>query len=97
MIGRIQSFSRKQVWTFSVLGDQIYEMRCLFIAVGPNARFIVLPHWENMWENMSQHMPPSHIILTPGRPVMFRDPSFIVSTMQEETTPIFKRLWYDWT
>ena len=28
---------------------------------------------------------------------MFRGPSFIVSTMQEETTPIFKRLWYDWT
>ena len=40
---------------------------------------------------------PSHIILTPGRPVMCRGPSFIVSTMQEETTPIFKRLWYDWT
>ena len=28
---------------------------------------------------------------------MIRGPSFIVSTMQEETTPIFKRLWYDWT
>ena len=28
---------------------------------------------------------------------MLRGPSFIVSTMQEETTPIFKRLWYDWT
>ena len=28
---------------------------------------------------------------------MFRGPSFIVSTMQEETAPIFKRLWYDWT
>ena len=28
---------------------------------------------------------------------MFRGPSFIVSTMQEETTPFFKRLWYDWT
>ena len=28
---------------------------------------------------------------------MFRGPSFIVSTMQEETTPIFKHLWYDWT
>ena len=28
---------------------------------------------------------------------MFRGPSFIVSTMQDETTPIFKRLWYDWT
>ena len=28
---------------------------------------------------------------------MCRGPSFIVSTMQEETTPIFKRLWYDWT
>ena len=41
--------------------------------------------------------PPSHIILTPGRPVMFRGPSFIVSTMQEETAPIFKGLWYDWT
>ena len=41
--------------------------------------------------------PPSHIILTPGRPVMFRGPYFIVSTMQEDTTPIFKLLWYDWT
>ena len=25
-------------------GDRIYEMRCLFVSVGPNARFIVLPH-----------------------------------------------------
>ena len=29
-------------------GDHIYEMRCPFVAVGPNARFIVLPHWNNM-------------------------------------------------
>ena len=29
-------------------GDRIHEMRCLFVAVGPNARFIVLPHWDNM-------------------------------------------------
>ena len=29
-------------------GDRIYEMRCLFVAVRPNARFIVLPHWDNM-------------------------------------------------
>ena len=29
-------------------GDLIYEMRCPFVAVGPNARFIVLPHWDNM-------------------------------------------------
>ena len=28
---------------------------------------------------------------------MFHGPSFIVSTMQEETTPTSKRLWYDWT
>ena len=28
--------------------DRIYEIRCLFVAVGPNARFIVLPHWDNM-------------------------------------------------
>ena len=42
------SLSREQVWTFSSLGDRIYEMRCPFVAVGPNARFIVLPHWDNM-------------------------------------------------
>ena len=42
------SLSREQVLTFSVLGDRIYEMRCLFVAVGPNALFIVLPHWDNM-------------------------------------------------
>ena len=30
------SLSRKQGGTYSVLGDQIYEMRCLFVAVGPN-------------------------------------------------------------
>ena len=29
-------------------GDRIYEMRCLYIAVGLNARFIVLPQWDNM-------------------------------------------------
>ena len=29
-------------------GDRIYEMRCLFVAVGPNAHVIVLPHWDSM-------------------------------------------------
>ena len=29
-------------------GDRIYEMRSLFVAVGLSARFIVLPHWDNM-------------------------------------------------
>ena len=29
-------------------GDRIYEMRCLFVAVGLNARFVMLPHWDNM-------------------------------------------------
>ena len=42
------SLRQEEVWTFSVFGDQIYEMRCLFVAVGLNARFIVLPHWDNM-------------------------------------------------
>ena len=42
------SVSRGQVLTFSVLVDRIYEMRCLFVAVGLNAPFIVLPHWDNM-------------------------------------------------
>ena len=27
------SLSQEQVWTFSVLGDRIYEMTCLFDAV----------------------------------------------------------------
>ena len=39
---------REQVWTFSVLGDQFYGMGCLFVPVGLNARFIVLPHWNNI-------------------------------------------------
>ena len=42
------SLRREQVWTFSVLGDRIYEMRCLFVAVRLNALFIVLSHWDNM-------------------------------------------------
>ena len=29
-------------------GDLIYEMRCLFVDVGLNARFIVLPYRYNM-------------------------------------------------
>ena len=44
----IFSLRQEQVWTFSVLGDWIYEMRCQFVAVGLNAHFIVLPHWDNM-------------------------------------------------
>ena len=28
---------------------------------------------------------------------MFRGPHFIVNTIQAGITPIFKRLWYDWT
>ena len=42
------SLSREQVLTFAVLDDRIYEMKCPFVAVGLNARFIVLPHWDNM-------------------------------------------------
>ena len=42
------SLGREQVGTFSVLGERIYEMRCLFVAVGFNALFIVLPHWDNV-------------------------------------------------
>ena len=28
--------------------DRIYQMRCLFVALGPNACFIALPHRDNM-------------------------------------------------
>ena len=52
------SFRRELVWTISVLGDQIHEMRCLFVAVGLNALFIVLPHWDNM-----SHMPTHPVTL----------------------------------
>ena len=38
------SLRQEQVWTFSVLDDRIYEVRCPFVAVGLNAHFIVLPH-----------------------------------------------------
>ena len=38
----------EQVWTYSVLGDQIYERRCLFVAVELNALFKVLPHWDSV-------------------------------------------------
>ena len=41
-------------------GDRIYEMRCLFVAVGPNTRFIVLPHWDNMSQ---AHMIPHPVTL----------------------------------
>ena len=44
----IFSLLRERVWTFSVFGDEIYVMKCLYVAVGPNARFIVLPHVDNM-------------------------------------------------
>ena len=29
-------------------GDRIFGLRCLLVAVGLNACFIVLPHWDNM-------------------------------------------------
>ena len=41
-------------------GDRIYEMRCPFVAEGPNARFIVLPHWDNM---SRAHMIPHPVTL----------------------------------
>ena len=44
----IFSLSQEQVWTFSVLGKRIYQMRCLFVAVGLNALFILLLHLDNM-------------------------------------------------
>ena len=40
--------SPEQVWIFHSLGDQIFEMKCLFVAVGLNAHFIMLAHWDNM-------------------------------------------------
>ena len=85
----VSSLSREQVWTFLVLGDQIYEMRCLFVAVGLNTLFIVLPHWDN-WVIGPHANPLNHIILTLGRPVMLRGPDFIISTMQAGTDSIFK-------
>ena len=36
----IFNLSGEQVWTFSVLGDRNYEMRCPFVVVGLNTRFM---------------------------------------------------------
>ena len=62
-------FTAKTSWTYSVLvrnkfglfqvlGDRIYEMRCLFVAVGLDACFIVLPHWDSMSQ--------AHMLTHPG-------------------------------
>ena len=40
--------TRFDVFSLSRQQDQIYEKRCPFVTVGLNARFIVLPHWDNM-------------------------------------------------
>ena len=58
-----------------------------FFSLGFNALFTVLPHWETCHNKLT----PSY-----GRPVMFRGPIFILSTMQAGTTTILS-LWYDWT
>ena len=42
------SSGQKQVLTYTVLGDRIYEMNCIFKAVGLNALLIVLPYWDNV-------------------------------------------------
>ena len=80
-----------------MLDDQIYEMRYLylFVAVGPNALFIVLPHLRNMSIIDPHDTPPSHITLTLGQLVMFCGSHFIWSDKQAATTTIFKSLWYD--
>ena len=38
-VKRNSVLGREQIWTCSVLDDRIYEMRCLFVAVGLNALF----------------------------------------------------------
>ena len=43
-VGGFTPYQREKAWTFSALGDRIYEMRCPFVAVGLHALFIVLPH-----------------------------------------------------
>ena len=96
---QLGSYSRrKQFWTYSVLieskyglfqvlGDRIYEMSCPFVAVGLNARFIVLPHWDNMsqahmlthpvtlyWHQANQlcfMVPPSSWVPCKKRPLPF--------------------------
>ena len=67
----ILSLSREQVWIFSVLGDRIYEMRCLFVAVGLNALFIVLPHWAVFEINLIFWAPLACIHFETMRPRIF--------------------------
>ena len=56
------------------------ETQCPLYSAASLGQHVIGPHAN----------PPSHIILTPGRPAMFRGPYLIVSTMQAGTTFIFK-------
>ena len=44
------SLALKQVWTYwswVIVSMTQYEIRCIFVVMGLNAFFIVLPHWDN--------------------------------------------------
>ena len=69
------------LFTCVLCGDRIYEMRCLFVAVGINALFIVLPHWDNTQSHYTDTRPTS---------LMFRGSYFMLSAMQATTTTILK-------
>ena len=80
------SLKKGQVWTFSILGDRINEMRCLFVAAGPNARFIVLPHWDNM----------SHYTVT-GLTCYILWCLLHRKYHASRDHSHFQHIWYDWT
>ena len=94
---------RKQVLTYSVLVENKFfslgwlhlwdevpicssRTQCPVYSVASLGQHVIGPHAN----------PPSHIIRTPGQPVMFRGPHFNMSTVQAGTTPIFKVFSMTW-
>ena len=91
----IFSLSREQVWTFSVLGDQIYEMRCPFLAVG---LYVAL---KCCLTGITCHRPtclPDHSHYTDTRPTSYVlwSPLHHMKHASRDHSHFYS-LWYDWT
>ena len=73
--------------------DCIYDTRCLFVAVGQlKARFIVLPHSDNM---SKAHMVPSQSHYTDTRPTSYVLLFSIHTECLASSNHYHQSLWYD--
>ena len=91
----VYSLSREQIWTFSVFGWSNLWDEVPMVAVGLNALFIVLPHWNNMSY--------AHMLTHPVTLYWHRATSYVLWSLlhpeyhaSKDHSPILS-LWYDWT